>query len=228
MSAFLSSYITRLALASLLGALIGVERDIHGRAAGFRTHILVCLGSALFMIVSIKIALDPIFKGLADPSRIAAQILTGIGFIGAGTILKEGFNVRGLTTAASLWVTAGIGMATASGYYYLAFFSTCIAVITLMFMHFIEKKFTKDSYRFLIVETDEAFDPSILIDTIKKQKIKIITLSVKKNYSEKTVRLKIYLKLFQCGPADKLSHEIIKSIEDLNCGLKSIRWDHQL
>ncbi|MBN2364087.1 MgtC/SapB family protein [candidate division WOR-3 bacterium] len=222
------SYILKLTVASLLGALIGIERDVHGRAAGLRTHILVCLGSALFMIISIETALNPVFKGTADPGRIAAQILTGIGFIGAGTILKEGFNVRGLTTAASLWVTAGIGMAVASGYFFIALYSTALAVITLMFIHLLEKNFTKDTYRFLIVEADDSFDPTVLIDLLKKHKIKIITFSMKKDYVEKTVRLKIYAKLFQSGPADKLSHEILKELETPENTIRSVRWDHQI
>lgn len=228
MSVELGSYLSRLVVSALLGALIGIERDVHGRAAGLRTHILVCLGSALFMIISLETALNPVFKGTADPGRIAAQILTGIGFIGAGTILKEGFNVRGLTTAASLWVTAGIGMSVAAGYYYIALFSTALAVITLMFIHFLEKRFTKDTYRFLIVEADDTFSPTLLIDLLKKHKIKIITFSVKKDFVEKTLRLKIYAKLFQSGPADKLSHEILRELENPENHIRSIRWDHQI
>lgn len=215
-------------VSSILGALIGIERDVHGRAAGLRTHILVCLGSALFMIISFKIPMSFGNNGSADPGRIAAQILTGIGFIGAGTILKEGFNVRGLTTAASLWVTAGIGMAVAAGYYQIALLSTALSVITLMFIHGLEKKFTKDTYRFLIVEADLAFSPSVLTDLLKKHGIKIITFSIKKDFAEKTIRIKIYLKLFHSGPSDKLSHEIMRELETPENQIRSIRWDQQI
>jgi len=99
-----------LVLAVLLGALIGIERERHDRPAGLRTHILVCLGSALITLVSRDLA-----GTRFDPGRIAAQIVSGIGFLGAGTIFRQGSLVRGLTTAASLWVVAGIGMATAGG-----------------------------------------------------------------------------------------------------------------
>jgi putative Mg2+ transporter-C (MgtC) family protein len=99
-----------LVLAVLLGTLIGIERERHDRPAGLRTHILVCLGAALITLVSRDIAGTHF-----DPGRIAAQIVSGIGFLGAGTIFRQGSLVRGLTTAASLWVIAGIGMATAGG-----------------------------------------------------------------------------------------------------------------
>lgn len=99
-----------LVLAVLLGALIGIERERHDRPAGLRTHILVCLGAALITLVSRDLA-----GTRFDPGRIAAQIVSGIGFLGAGTIFRQGSFVRGLTTAASLWVVAGIGMATAAG-----------------------------------------------------------------------------------------------------------------
>jgi putative Mg2+ transporter-C (MgtC) family protein len=99
-----------LVLAVLLGALIGIERERNDRPAGLRTHILVCMGAALFTLVSRDMA-----GTRFDPGRIAAQIVSGIGFLGAGTIFRQGSLVRGLTTAASLWVIAGIGMATAGG-----------------------------------------------------------------------------------------------------------------
>jgi len=124
--------LARLLLATLLGGLIGFEREARGRAAGFRTHILVCLGSALIMLTSMYIF--EIYKGLApvDPSRIAAQVITGIGFLGAGTILRWGATVRGLTTAASLWAVAGIGLAVGCGFYFAAVTSTILVVITLV------------------------------------------------------------------------------------------------
>src|SRR6266542_2054899 len=101
----------RLLVAALLGAAIGYEREVHDHPAGMRTHLLVALGSALFTVVSIFGFASGAGQGPVDPSRVAAQIVTGIGFLGAGAIIKYGTSVRGLTTAASLWTTAGIGMA---------------------------------------------------------------------------------------------------------------------
>jgi len=124
----------RLLIAAVLGAAIGVERELHSHPAGTRTHLLVSLGSAAFTVLSIYG-----FTGITnagqvapvDPSRIAAQIVTGIGFLGAGAILKYGGSVRGLTTAASLWVTAAIGMAAGAGELVVALVVTAIAILSL-------------------------------------------------------------------------------------------------
>src|SRR5881227_2331649 len=114
----------RLVAACLLGAAVGFERELRDREAGIRTHLLVSLGSALFTIVSAYGFHEFLTNGgsvvRADPTRIAAQIVTGIGFLGAGAIIREGLSVRGLTTAATLWVVAAIGMASGAGYYWPA------------------------------------------------------------------------------------------------------------
>jgi len=125
----------RLAVAAGLGTAIGVEREIRDREAGIRTHLLVSLGSALFTIVSaygfhaFLTSGDTVVR--ADPTRIAAQIVTGIGFLGAGAIIREGLSVRGLTTAGSLWVVAAIGMASGAGYYWPAVITTVLTILAL-------------------------------------------------------------------------------------------------
>ena len=120
----------RLLLAAVLGAVIGIEREVHDHPAGIRTHLLVSLGSALFTVLSI--VGFPSADGTAtDPSRVAAQIVTGIGFLGAGAILKYGPTVRGLTTAASLWAAAGIGMAAGAGLPVLGVAATVIVLVSL-------------------------------------------------------------------------------------------------
>jgi putative Mg2+ transporter-C (MgtC) family protein len=130
----------RLLLASFLGGFIGYEREAHHKAAGLRTHILVSIGSCLIMILSIKIYSS--VQGLtnADPTRLAAQVVSGIGFLGAGSIMKEGSTVKGLTTAASLWVVSGVGLAVGSGYYMGAFMTTGFVFLTLSILSRIEKK----------------------------------------------------------------------------------------
>jgi putative Mg2+ transporter-C (MgtC) family protein len=125
----------RIALAAILGGLIGVEREIREREAGLRTHLLVSVGSALFTIVSAYGFRDFLVHGgsvvRADPTRIAAQIVTGIGFLGAGAIIRQGLSVRGLTTAATLWVVAAIGLSAGAGYYAAAIISTVVALVSL-------------------------------------------------------------------------------------------------
>jgi putative Mg2+ transporter-C (MgtC) family protein len=125
----------RLSVAAGLGAALGVEREIREREAGIRTHLLVSVGAALFTLLSAYGFHDFLTSGAsvvrADPTRIAAQIVTGIGFLGAGAIIRDGLSVRGLTTAGSLWVVAAIGMASAAGYYWAAVVTTFLTVFAL-------------------------------------------------------------------------------------------------
>jgi putative Mg2+ transporter-C (MgtC) family protein len=124
--------VLRLFLAAALGGVIGFEREKHNkRMAGFRTHILVSIGSALIMLVSIYIFEIYAGKASVDPSRIAAGVVTGIGFLGAGTIIRSGESVRGLTTAASLWTVSGIGLAIGCGFYIAGSATAIIAFATL-------------------------------------------------------------------------------------------------
>jgi putative Mg2+ transporter-C (MgtC) family protein len=123
----------RLVVAAALGGAIGAEREIHNHPAGIRTHMLVALGSGLFTVLSIfGFGLEGTSpNALVDPTRIAAQIVSGIGFLGAGAILKDGVVIRGLTTAASLWATAAVGMAAGAGEYVLALVSAVIILVSL-------------------------------------------------------------------------------------------------
>ena len=117
----------RLLVAAVLGGAIGLEREFRERGAGLRTHLLVCVGAALFTLVGAYAFASP----NTDPSRIAAQIVTGIGFLGAGAIIRQGLSVRGLTTAATLWLVAAIGMAAGAGYWDGALIATLAALLTL-------------------------------------------------------------------------------------------------
>lgn len=122
--------ILRLGLAALLGAVIGFEREVQNHPAGARTHALVALGSALFTIAGAYGFTDT--GEVLDPSRVAGQVATGVGFIGAGAILRSGLNVRGLTTAATLWLAAALGVAMAAGAYPAAFVATAATIILLL------------------------------------------------------------------------------------------------
>jgi putative Mg2+ transporter-C (MgtC) family protein len=121
----------RLVVAAALGAGIGIERELHGHPAGIRTHMLVALGSALFTVLSIYGFAGQGGSAPVDPSRIAAQIVTGVGFLGAGAILKDGISIRGLTTAASLWAIAAVGMGVGAGAYVIAVVATAIIFVSL-------------------------------------------------------------------------------------------------
>src|SRR3954471_1107662 len=123
-------YAARLIVAAGLGGVVGAEREIHGHPAGIRTHMLVALGSGLFTVLSIHGFGQGPGTGI-DPTRIAAQIVTGVGFLGAGAILKDGVVIRGLTTAASLWATAAVGLAAGAGEYALAIVAAAVILVSL-------------------------------------------------------------------------------------------------
>ena len=133
--------VLRLLLSVILSGLVGLEREAKGRAAGFRTHILVCLGSTLIMLTGVYMAEH--YRGLGvemDPSRLAAQVVSGIGFLGAGTIIQFRDSVRGLTTAASVWAASGVGLAVGAGFYLGAAASTVIVLVVLHALHSFETR----------------------------------------------------------------------------------------
>ncbi|WP_168120853.1 MgtC/SapB family protein [Paenibacillus sp. HB172176] len=137
----------RIVIAVIFGGIVGFERELGDHAAGFRTHILVCLGSALISLLSIygfsEFAYEPNVR--LDPSRLAAQVVSGIGFLGAGTIMRTGISVSGLTTAASLWVVAAIGLAVGAGFYYGATLATAAMLVSLFLLNKVERRFLNSS-----------------------------------------------------------------------------------
>jgi len=148
--------IFKLALACILGALIGLERESLNRPAGLRTYTLVCVGSTLAMIVSIDIYMQYYQTVNADPGRIAAQVVSGIGFLGAGTIMREGASVRGLTTAAGLWVVACIGLAVGAGLYIPAVATTVLILFVLIYFIRFEQFFTgMREYKGLVIVVED-------------------------------------------------------------------------
>jgi putative Mg2+ transporter-C (MgtC) family protein len=216
----------RLLLASLLGGLIGLEREVHGRPAGFRTHLLVALGACLMMIVSEYFSLkygqqssDLVIR--LDPSRVAAQIVVGIGFLGAGAIIKEGRAIRGLTTAACLWVVAGLGMAVGIGLYIPALMVTVIALLSLLILKSVEQALHKDQYRILFVETTEltGFHDKVqaMLDT---RHLVITEFAVEKDLAAGEARYT--LTLAKCGRCDR--EDLIDAVAGLN-GVKRVRMN---
>jgi len=148
-----SSYLTRLVVALLIGGAIGLEREFKGKPAGMRTNMLICVGSCLIMIISIEIARTAVQT--SDPGRIAAQVVTGIGFLGAGTIIRSRFHIVGLTTAATIWALSAIGLAVGAGYLLLAAVTALLITITLILIGHIEDKLeTKRSYHVVQVTLD--------------------------------------------------------------------------
>ena len=138
--------IVRLLLAVVIGALIGMEREISNQPAGFRTHILVAIGAAVVTMVGYYSVYN--YQGIAniDPNRLAAQVINGVGFLGAGTIMKEGVTVRGVTTAAGIWSVACLGIAAGAGYYILAFIGLSTNLLVLLFYKVLRNRIRSGIY----------------------------------------------------------------------------------
>jgi putative Mg2+ transporter-C (MgtC) family protein len=143
----------RLLLGALLGGGIGLERQVHGRPAGFRTHLLVCVASVLLMIVSQGLGgAGAVYR--FDPGRLAAGAITGVGFLGAGVILKSGLDVHGLTTAACLWIVSAIGLAVGSGLHFAAGIAFLITLGSLWLLRYVEERIPRLAYKHVTVVVD--------------------------------------------------------------------------
>lgn len=212
----------RLLLAAVLSGAVGFEREFHGRSAGFRTHILLCIGSTLIMLTSMHMFDLYYGKVVVDPGRIAAGVITGIGFLGAGAIMHFKSSIRGLTTAASLWVVAGIGLAVGSGLYFGAIVTTVITIVALMIFARLEHAMIrKDWYKTLAIETKEGIDQLKSIRGILEEwHAEITDFEVDRARDGVDMLLKIGLKLKSPKHADQL----IENIGSLK-GVASVRWD---
>ncbi len=150
-------------VSAVFGFIIGLERKRRGKEAGVRTHTIMCLGSCLFTVISLNLSKNLDF----DPARIAAQIIPGIGFLGAGMIIFKKNEIRGLTTAAGIWVTAGVGMACGAGLYVIAIVATILIVISQWLLHSGIKVFSKDKYylvNVVFLQTDTDVENKIIKD----------------------------------------------------------------
>ncbi|MFH1624038.1 MAG: MgtC/SapB family protein [Pseudomonadota bacterium] len=221
--------LVRILAAAAFGGILGLERDIHGRGAGLRTHLLVSAGAALFTILSTHIATfgivtSPGFTKVTDPGRIAAQIVTGIGFLGAGVIIREGFTIRGLTTAACLWIAAAIGMATGAGFYFIASITTVLGLFSLTFLRGFEKFYRKDVYRDLEVSVSNEVDVNRVVEAVQSKEVMITFFGLERDYETQTTTAKMSLRIFYKGNADKLSQLIVGKLEESHIPLKTIKW----
>lgn len=175
--------VIELALAALCGGLVGMERELRGRQAGFRTNLLVCVGSALVMIVSSHVARvswphDPNVTINIDPARIAYGVMSGIGFLGAGTIVKHANAVRGLTTAAGLWCVAALGLAAGLGMYTLTVAATLIVLFTLWILEYFAKLLPSTHFRAITVRCRwEAGCVSRVVDWLKEFDFKVLDVN---------------------------------------------------
>jgi putative Mg2+ transporter-C (MgtC) family protein len=189
--------VTRLLVAAVFGGLVGIERERYNQPAGFRTHIILCVGSCLMMMLSIFVALDignPARS--ADPGRIAAQVVSGIGFLGAGAILRFGVSVKGLTTAASLWTIAGIGLAVGSGFYLGAAIATVLMVLALSMLKKLERFFLAGRYEqnLVLAVRDVPGVIGLVEAALGKHKVSIVSVRMEKSSFTRMIELQAIIK----------------------------------
>ncbi len=210
---------TALLCSAILSSIIGIERDMHGRPTGLRTNLVVALGATLFTIISLHTG--KLYGG--DTGRIAAQVVSGIGFLGAGVIIQSGLSVRGLTSAASLWLVAAIGMACGFYLYTYALVTTILGLICLAFLGKVENSYPRTAYRKLSVLGDQSLCIGDIRDILTSYHYKIQQTDYHL-HSEKTTEIIISVKFkIRKEDCDK-GPEIIRSIKTLRRDVQKISW----
>jgi len=217
----------RLVLSTILGAVIGLEREIHGRPAGFRTHLLVSLGSCVFTVTSIYFSKFYAFdmggrdSGAIDPSRVAAQVVTGIGFLGAGAIIREKASVRGLTTAACLWVAAAVGIACGVGAYTVSVMVTLLAVSSLLVLKKVEGVLRRDAYSAVKVWSMDLDGQMMLIEKLVEGfNMRMLNACVERDVERQEIFLEFEIKLTDREIAYRMVDTIVAT-----SGVKKVRLE---
>jgi putative Mg2+ transporter-C (MgtC) family protein len=213
----------RLFVAAVLGGAIGFERELRERQAGLRTHLVVSVGSALFTLVSAYGFRDFLVNGgslvRTDPTRIAAQIVSGIGFLGAGAIIRQGLSVRGLTTAASLWLVAAIGMASGAGYYNGAVIATLGALLTLgplrIVAYRVIRRYRPEVDR-LLVEIPAGGSAAPLIDAVERLGGRVVALDIAQEGDRRSVGIDVALER-------ATAPSIVAGVAEID-GVLEVRW----
>lgn len=184
----------RIGVAFVLGAIVGIEREMDNQPAGLRTNIILVVGSALAMILSVTLAhrYEPV-GGIGDPARLAAQVISGVGFLGAGAILHAGVTIRGLTTAATIWTMAVVGLAVGAGYFYAAVIVTVALVIVLSILNRVENKLFHPKVIMPITMWIRGVDPNLaeIREYFNMKYVKLMTVSVEKNYEDQDTKISL-------------------------------------
>jgi putative Mg2+ transporter-C (MgtC) family protein len=188
--------IIRILVGALLGGVIGYERDLHGRQAGLRTHLIVAMASATFMVVSAHFMFYQYYNGSAtmplaiDPSRIAASVVSGVGFLAGGTILKSGLTIQGLTTAASLWLVTAIGLCAGSGMYVEGVVVTVLGVVALTLLRILEDaNGTPRKRRVSLTVNGKSYDESRFVKALKELGVRIVDFEYEKDLDSRKLNV---------------------------------------
>jgi len=219
--------VLRLGLAAIAGGVVGLERESHGRAAGLRTTMLVCIAAALAMLLSQSLLTQTILPNTVwrpDPARLAAGILTGMGFLGAGAILREGNVVRGLTTAAALWFVTIIGLAFGNGLYSLGIIGLVLAVLILTVLSMAEPLIRRDWYGSvaLVVALDGISDDDLRA-RIEAKGVSIKKVDLEYDLEQRRRRLRFTLK-YKRGDVYGLSRKVVEDLTSCP-GILNVKWE---
>ena len=201
----------RLLLITLIAGAIGFERERHGRAAGFRTHILVGVGSCLVMLTGLYLHQVSIGHGDIDPTRMAAQVISGIGFLGAGTILRFRASVRGLTTAASLWAVVGVGLAVGAGFIWGAFVTSVILIIALFGLSRLERAMRRGQYQTLILDmSGSAHELGRVRALLSEYDTEIRDLDIREGAQPEMMHIEFHVKLLSEQSKEEFLGELLR------------------
>jgi len=218
---YVDNSLGKLLISAFLGGIIGWEREQRGRPAGLRTHILVCVGVTLMMEVSEHIfekyntfSANSIIR--VDPARVAAQVVTGIGFLGAGTIMRFKTTVRGLTTAASLWTVAGIGLAIGSSYYAPAILTTILALVVLLLVPLFERDIKRDKYKTLkVCISGSELEFTSIMEILKRNSMELQNYEFERDLQKNEVVYNINVRFKDEALVPKVSDEIVRSSKEI-------------
>lgn len=213
--------ILRVLVGAVLGAVVGFERERQDQPAGLRTHIILVIGATLAMVLSVNLGFLYARPGTpADPARLAAQVISGIGFLGAGAILRYGFNVKGLTTATSLWTMAIVGMAVGAGYYLVGVITTALMLIVLTLLNILENRFVRTSIsRYISIEADykRGLVKSIR-HIVQEMSDSLLSFNIQKHVKNKRLRIQVVARVSR----DQALEELIEVLSDVD-GVRNLK-----
>ena len=213
--------ILRMLVGAVLGAAVGIERERHDQPAGLRTHMILVIGATLAMVLSVNLGYLYAREGTpSDPARLAAQVISGIGFLGAGAILRFGYNVKGLTTATSLWTMAIVGMTVGAGYYLIGVVATVLMLVVLSLLSFVENRFVRTSVsRYIQVEVDyhKGVVKSIR-QAIQQFADNLISFTIQKHVKNKRLRIQVVARISR----DQALEELIEILSDID-GVRNLK-----
>ncbi|QRN82635.1 MgtC/SapB family protein [Chloroflexota bacterium] len=213
--------ILRILLGAALGAVIGFERERDNQPAGLRTHMILVIGATLAMVLSVNLGYLFARPGTpADPARLAAQVISGIGFLGAGAILRYGFNVKGLTTATSLWTMAIVGLAVGAGYYLIGVITTALMLLVLGLLNVIENRFVRTSVsRYISLQAD--YRKGVVKEIrqlVNEFADTLLSFTIQKHVKNKRIRIQIVARIHR----DQTLEELVDGLSDIE-GVRSLK-----